>query len=104
MTGGGGISSDYEGDLDYWSAPDDYRQESPEEFEIYPENWDTAQLFLRMQTQWRISPTGHRAGLDYTSLRLVAKICAIDISQELFAGMQLMEMTLINESLRHGNG
>jgi len=61
------------------------------------------QFFLRMQTQWRISPMGQRTGLEYTSLKPVAKFMGLKITSELFSDLQFLEVTLINEYLKHGN-
>ena len=38
-----------------------------EEAEIWPENWQTYNLFSQMQTQWKIGMSGP-TGLDYQTL------------------------------------
>lgn len=103
MAGGGGKDDDYESDLEFWGAPDDYRPNKNPDYEIYPENWDAVQLFVRLQTQWKISPMGQRVGLEYTSIRIVARFLGIKPTPELFADIQLMEICTINECARNGN-
>lgn len=100
MVRGSGHSKEYENDLDYWGAPDEMRPKKPDSLEIYPENWEVVQLFLRLQTQWRISPTGHRIGLEYQSIPPVCQAYGIEYTGELMCDLQLMELTVINESAK----
>lgn len=58
---------------------------------------------MRLQTQWRISPMGHRIGLEYQSIPLVCEALGVEYTGELFADIQVMEITAINESSKHGN-
>lgn len=45
-------------------TPEDYAHEV---VEVWPENWPAWDLFVGLQTQWRIAPGGF-TGLDYTVL------------------------------------
>lgn len=83
--------------------PEENRPKGTGAPEVYESNWDVVQLFLRLQTQWHFSPTGHRAGLVYSSIRPVCKVMGTPFTPEIFSDLQLMEITLINESLKHGN-
>lgn len=71
--------------------------------EIDPDNWDTVQLFLRLQTQWRISPMGYRLGLEYTSVPIVCRAFSLKFTKQLFSDLQLMEFCYISEAMKHGN-
>ena len=46
---------------------------------------------------------GQRTGLEYTSIKPVAKFMGLDITPELFNDLQFLEVMLINEYLKHGN-
>jgi hypothetical protein len=100
---GSGESKDFEADLDFWGIPDEMRPEKPTEYGVLPENWDAVTLFLALQTQWNINPSGTRSGLNYTSLRIVSNLRGVKLTPELFADIQLMEVTLINTEREHGN-
>lgn len=36
---------------------------------MWPENWDTVQLFWQVQRLWRIAPMGGFIGLDWTQIQ-----------------------------------
>jgi Phage related hypothetical protein (DUF1799) len=91
-----GSGGSYDDDLEYWGAPADYLPEAPADFEVWPENWDVLQLFLRLQTQWHTGPSGHRTGLLYSSIPVVSRVLGIKTTPDLFDDLQLMELTLIN--------
>ena len=40
---------------------------------VLEENWDAVRVFAVSATQWRLAPSGHRAGLDYAGVRVVAE-------------------------------
>ena len=60
------------------------------EFAVWEENWETLQMFLRMQTQWRIGFSGP-TGLDYAALEWLCKLYPVEDPAFLFEGLQLME-------------
>lgn len=60
-------------------------------FDVWPENWDTVQLFLACRTQWRIAAMGGVIGLDYTGVDVVIKRLGLDVTPDMFAGLQTME-------------
>lgn len=63
-----------------------------EDFEVWQDNAETLNLFLRMATQWRPSPMGGGLiGLDYIALEAVARIVRFDLSPEAFDDVQAME-------------
>jgi hypothetical protein len=99
---GSNTNNQYEEALDFWGAPkDDQPDTGP--FEIDPENWDTVQLFVKLQTQWRLAPTGHRTGLDYTAIGPTAQYMGLTVTPDVFDGLQFMEIVTINEIFRHAN-
>lgn len=55
------------------------------------------QFFVRLQTQWRIGPMGHRIGLDYPGVQAAATMAAVELTPALFEDLQLLEMATINE-------
>ncbi|WP_426201033.1 DUF1799 domain-containing protein [Pseudomonas sp. TWP3-1] len=63
-----------------------------EECEVLPDNWRTFILFNALSTQWR-SGMGGPTGLDYTSIRDVARYLSIKKKQiaEIFHDLQVME-------------
>ena len=100
---GSGECKSFEDDLDYWGIPDEMRPEKRTGYGVLPENWDCVTLFQALQTQWRFKPCGEKSGLNYTSIRIVSGFRRIKLTPELFADLQLMELTLINTEREHVN-
>lgn len=75
---------------------------------VWPENWPIVAAFLAVATQWRaVSVGGGLApartvviGLDYASARVALEILRVDLTPELWAGLQIMEV----EAIRALNG
>lgn len=65
----------------------------PEEpYAVWPENWDAVCLFLACGTQWRFAGmTGVPTGLDYGGLQISAAAMALDLGQDLFGKIRIME-------------
>ena len=47
---------------------------APTDFIVFYENWPAFQLFEQCVTQWRFTPTGQKAGLDYTAVIALATV------------------------------
>ena len=77
-------------------------EEQPEEktdFEVFDENWEIVNMFLRCQTQWNTS-FGGVVGLKYEVLLLdggLFDIYHVDNRQEMLAGLQLMEAVAVKK-------
>lgn len=60
------------------SNPDDGAagDEQPgDPLQMWPENWPALQAWLRLQTQWHLSPTGHLQGLRHDAAEaMVARL------------------------------
>ena len=57
---------------------------------IWPQNWQTVQLFAAMGTQWRVG-MGGATGLVYASLPIVARGEGIKLTPETIRGIRIME-------------
>jgi hypothetical protein len=71
----------------------------PADFEVFQENWETVQVFLRLNTQWRYLAGYSQAtclGLDYNSMDFVFKILGIKKRREVFDGLQIMEAAALD--------
>lgn len=71
--------------------------EEPRHFEVWPENWPAVELFLRCQTQWRISSNG-LAGLDYRAVLEVARLYGVQDLPTVFDDLQVMELVILQEA------
>jgi len=69
-------------------------KKDPENCEIWEENWEVVQMFMRMQTQWNIG-TGGAVGLNYPSLEWLCKLYAVTDPVALFEGIRIMEATTL---------
>lgn len=58
---------------------------------VYQDNIGAINFFLRLQTQWLISPMGERIGLNYASVESAARILGIPLTPDLFEQVQTME-------------
>ncbi len=61
-----------------------------QDFEVWPDNWSTVQMFLRLQTQWRTTMSGV-VGLDYAAAQWVFKLYEVDDPRSLLEALQVME-------------
>ena len=61
---------------------------------MWPENWPAVELFLRCQTQWRISING-RAGLDYSALLAMGSLYQIDNLSQVVEDVQVIEAEIL---------
>lgn len=71
----------------------------PVEFGIWPENLETVQLFIDVQTQWRTTGSGV-IGLDYGVVLALASLNGATDPLALLRDLQVMEMRardLINQ-------
>ena len=66
-------------------------EKAPDVFLVYPDNLPVIQLFMRVQTQWNISPMGQRMGLNYPGVAAAAAMSCMDINETIFDGLQIME-------------
>jgi hypothetical protein len=71
--------------------------EGPEDFDVWPDNWPTLQLFLTLQTQWRLLVGGAGGasfiGLDYSAVQAAMLMLGIPRKEraEMFVGLCMME-------------
>lgn len=89
-----GSRDELQQDMDVFGAPPpDLIQQINEAdtFEVWPENEEPIALFLRLQTQWRVGPTGSPIGLDYAGVRAAMAMMRRPMTPELFQDLQLME-------------
>lgn len=76
------------------------------DFEVFEENWEIVEMFMRAQTQWIIGPMGGFIGMNYQSLGLLFNIYNVNETRELFEGIQLMEieiLTIKSQERKNGN-
>ncbi len=66
-----------------------------EYFGVWEDNWEIVQMFLRLQTQWRMSMSGV-IGLDYASLDWLCRLYSVKDPVNLFEGLQVMEHTALS--------
>ena len=64
-------------------------------FEVWEENWEIVEMFLRLQTQWRVGIAGP-TGLDYAALEWLCRLYSVKDPATLFEGLQLMEVTALS--------
>lgn len=66
---------------------------APEEehFEVWPENWEAVQLFLRLSSQWRYGAMGGVIGLDYPSVESVMRMLRVKDKATMLDELQVME-------------
>ena len=64
--------------------------------EIWPENMESVQFFVRLSTQWRHGMSGP-TGLDYASVLALLRTQPRERRDELFDDVQVMEQAALNE-------
>lgn len=76
---------------------------TPDELDIWPENWDAVEVFSALQTQWRIGMAGP-TGLDYAVLPVVMALYEIEHRADCFSGVQVMEIAALEVFRNKSNG
>lgn len=65
-----------------------------EDFEVWPDNWATVEVFLCCATQWRVvAGMGGLLyqGLDYPAVESVLRLLKIEDVGDIFNGLRVME-------------
>ena len=77
-----------------------------EDFEVWEENWETVQMFLRVQTQWNVSMDG-LVGLKYEVLLGsggLFDLYNVKNRTDVLERLQVMEATALTELRKRSNG
>ena len=61
------------------------------DFEVWPDNWEIVEMFLRVQTLWNMS-FGGITGLNYASVLAIMDMYKYDDPVAVFEGLQIMEV------------
>ena len=62
---------------------------------MWKENWAAVDLFLRVQTQWRVGGLGTLIGLCYADVLSVGRLLEIPNLSEVFEDLQVLEVTVV---------
>ena len=65
-----------------------------QDFEVIPAAWPAVCMFLKLQTQWRVS-TGAIVGLDYNAVRWLFELYAVDEPRKMLDDLQIIEATVV---------
>lgn len=68
--------------------------EQPELFEVWEENWPAVEMFLRVQTQWRVGMNGP-VGLDYGAVEWVLRLYGAQEPRAVLEDLQIMEAAVL---------
>lgn len=93
-----GSTKELEQDFEQWGAPPaEYMEalEAEQTFELWPENVEPLDTFMRLQTQWRVGPVGP-TGLDYAGVRAGLLMMGRRMTQRLFGDLQAMERVALS--------
>ena len=69
---------------------------TPPPVEVWPDNLKAVNVFIGMDTQWRVGMSG-ATGLDYAALPVVMRLVGVSPAEraEVFAGVQTMEQAAL---------
>ena len=62
--------------------------------EIWEDNWAAVDMFLRLQTQWRVG-MGGPLGLDYGAAEWLFRLCEVEDQRSLLEDLQVMEYAVL---------
>lgn len=68
---------------------------SDEDFEVWQENMEAANLFLRMTTQWLVTAYGGYVGFNYPSLTMLFDLFEVKDRISVFGDLQVMEFAAL---------
>lgn len=88
------------------------RRAAPEEdFQILPANTTAVRLFQALQTQWRTTAISTlsraivvRTGLDYGAIEPLARLRRIELEDDDFTRLQIMEVAALNAFSEEARG
>jgi hypothetical protein len=63
-------------------------------FEVWEENWETVEMFLRLETQWRVGMNGI-VGLDYVAARWLFSLYGAKEPAALLEDLQVIESAIL---------
>lgn len=63
--------------------------------EVWEENWQVVEMFLRLQTQWRTSMSGV-VGLDYGAVQWMLRLYGVEDQRSMLEDLQVMEGAALN--------
>lgn len=69
---------------------------TPDVFEVWPENAETIEWWMRLQTQWRTGMSG-AVGMEYGAWLGLFNLYQVKDQRRLFEDLQLMEYTVLNK-------
>lgn len=70
-------------------------RENTKHFAVLPDNWESVQLFIRCQTQWRTSMAG-LIGLDYGAVEWLLRLYEVEDHRSLLEDLQIMEAAVLS--------
>lgn len=74
---------------------------APDVVEVWPENWDTWQFFLVVQTQWTFAPMGLagavRVAMNYPGVESIARMRRVpgDALERFADGLRVIELAVV---------
>jgi hypothetical protein len=71
------------------------------DFEVWDDNWQSVEMFLRLQTQWRVGMSG-LIGLDYGAAEWLFRLYAVTEPASLLEDLQVMEAAVLAAIAKRG--
>lgn len=95
-------------DLKALNAPEDViaqleQAQSAEDFEVWDDNWPFVEMFLRLQTQWRVS-FGGLLGIDYVAAKWLFDVYSVEDHKETLDALMIMERAALSALNEDKNG
>jgi hypothetical protein len=63
--------------------------------EVFPENWDSVKIFLRLGTQWNYAGMGSRTGLIYKSIEVLMSFYEVKDKVAMFEDILIIEAAIL---------
>ena len=74
-----------------------------DDYEVWPENWEAVQMFLRCQTQWRTAGMGGVLGLDYVAVSWLLRLYRVRDQRAVLEDLQTMEAAVLEAMAEKGS-
>lgn len=103
MQSGSKVVDDVDEALQAWNITLESSGEVSDDFEVWPENWDTLLLFVRLcngSEMWMRDPGGFRLGIDYGQLRSLCSLLGVSISIEQAEDFREMAKVIVEHERR----
>lgn len=72
--------------------------DTPKDFEVWEENWESVEMFVACRTQWRVTSgfVQQNTGLDYSAVASLIQLWGVTDPKQTMDDVRVMEATALS--------